>query len=144
MSNIPDKIRTYSELISIPSFEDRFNYLRLQGSVAQQTFGGRRSLNQTLYKCPEWKSIRNAVILRDNGCNLAHEDYPIIGMIFIHHMNPITYEDIVNRDPKIFDLENLVCSSFEIHNAVHYGNENFLKTFAFVERTKNDTCPWRN
>lgn len=141
-----DKIRTYSELISIPSFKDRFNYLRLQGSVSQQTFGGRRSLNQMLYKCPEWKSIRNAVILRDGGYDLAHKDYPIPGMIFIHHLNPITPDDILQRDPKIFDLENLISCSFEIHNGIHYGSENFLRRFDvdLVERTKNDTCLWRN
>lgn len=136
-------IKTYSELITISSFEDRFIYLRLYGSVAQETFGGRRRLNQMLYQCPEWKSVRNTVILRDDGCDLGHKDHPIPGMIFVHHLNPLTPEDILNRDPKVFDLENLISVSFETHNGLHYGTDVFLKNFEFVERFKNDTCPWK-
>lgn len=134
--------KTYSELIKIPFFEDRFNYLSLTGIVGETTFGGHRHLNQVLYKTEQWKRTRREVILRDNGCDLAHEDYPIGGSVYIHHINPITIEDILEERPFVFDLENLVCVSFKTHNAIHYGTEDLLSRGPVI-RTKNDTCPWR-
>lgn len=133
--------RTYSELIKMRRFEDRFEYLTLKGNVGNITFGGHRYLNQILYKTPKWKSTRREVILRDDGCDLAHEDYTIYGSIYIHHLNPITIDDILKERPCVFDLENLVCTSFKTHNAIHYGIEESINNF--VERKINDTCPWR-
>lgn len=134
--------KTYSELITISSFEERFEYLSLSGIVGDITFGGHRYLNQKLYQSPEWKSIKREVILRDNGCDLAHEDYPIKGHIYIHHINPISIEDILERRSCVFDLENLISASFITHNAIHYGSEELLTRKPII-RTKNDTCPWR-
>lgn len=134
--------KTYSELIKIEKFEERFQYLSLLGKVGENTFGGHRYLNQTLYKTEKWKSIRNEIILRDNGCDLAHKDYPISGSIYIHHINPITIEDILEERPCVFDLENLICSAFRTHNAIHYGSEDLLPKGPVV-RKKNDTCLWR-
>lgn len=134
--------RTYSELIKLKTFEDRFEYLSLDGIVGDTTFGGRRMVNQVLYQSPKWRRVRNEVILRDNGCDLAHEDYPIDGSIYIHHLNPIKIEDILKESPSVFDLENLICSSFRTHNAIHYGSEDLLPKGLTI-RTKNDTCLWR-
>lgn len=134
--------KTYSELITISSFEERFEYLSLSGIVGDITFGGHRYLNQKLYQSPEWKCIKSKVILRDNGCDLAHEDYPIEGHIYIHHINPISIEDILERRSCVFDLENLISTSSITHNAIHYGSEELLPRGPIV-RTKNDTCPWR-
>ena len=134
--------KRYSELITIPTYEERFKYLQLKGSVGNDTFGYDRYLNQILYNSPEWKRLRNQIIIRDNGRDLGCEGYEIYGRILIHHMNPITVEDIVSRDPIVFDPENLICVSHNTHNAIHYGDENLL-IMAPVERTKNDTCPWR-
>lgn len=134
--------KTYSELIQFKNFEDRFNYLKLVGSVGEVTFGGHRFLNQTLYQSPEWKSTRRKVIVRDNGCDLAHEDYTIHGSVYIHHINPITIDDIMERRLCVFDLENLVCVSFRTHQAIHYGDEELLPK-SLVVRRKNDTCLWR-
>lgn len=135
--------KRYSELISIPTYEERFKYLQLKGAVGNDTFGYDRYLNQILYNSPEWKRLRNQIIIRDNGRDLGCEGYEIYGRILIHHMNPITVEDIVSRDPIVFDPENLICVSHNTHNAIHYGDENLL-IMAPVERTKNDTCPWRH
>lgn len=135
-------IKNYEDLIRIEKFEDRFEYLKVPGRIGDFTFGGHRYLNQRLYRSPEWKKARLEAILRDNGCDLAHPDHPIYGKVFIHHIEPITYNDILNRDSKIFDLENLVCVTFETHNALHYGDASLLQK-EFMERTKNDTCPWR-
>lgn len=135
--------KRYSELITIPTYEERFKYLQLKGAVGNDTFGYDRYLNQILYNSPEWKRLRNQIIIRDNGCDLGCEGYEIYGRILIHHMNPITVEDIVSRDPIVFDPENLICVSHNTHNAIHYGDENLL-IMAPVERTKNDTCPWRH
>lgn len=135
--------KSYSELIKIDSFEERFKYLSLVGIVGETTFGGHRYLNQILYQTDKWKKdTRREVILRDNGCDLAHEDYPIQGSIYIHHINPITIDDILEERPCVFDLENLISTSFRTHNAIHYGTEDLLLK-GFVERKKNDTCPWR-
>lgn len=135
--------KTYSELIKIPSYEERYEYLKLGGSVGELTFNGHRYLNQKFYSSdPEWQRIKRQVIIRDNGCDMAHEDYIIGGRVIIHHLNPITIEDLISRDPSIFDLENLVCVSQNTHNAIHYGDISLL-ALPPVERTAFDTCPWR-
>ena len=138
-----NSIRTYSELITIPTFEERFEYLKLNGSVGLETFGHDRYLNQILYNSPEWRRFRPEIIVRDNGCDLACEGYEIFGKILIHHINPITAKDILNRNPKVFDPENVITTVHNTHNAIHYGDENLLIT-APIERSRNDTCPWRN
>ena len=135
-------MKSYSELIRIPSFEERFQYLRINGIVGEETFGCDRYLNQIFYKSEEWKRIRRRVIIRDNGCDLAWEEYEIKGIIIIHHINPITKEDILDRSSKLFDLENLICTSVNTHKAIHYGNEEMLPK-KIVERTMNATCPWK-
>ena len=135
--------KTYSELITIPTFEERFEYLRLKGSVGKDTFGYDRYLNQILYNSPEWKKLRNQIIIRDNGCDLACEGYDINSHIMIHHLNPITVDDVVARSRNVFDPDNLVCVAHNTHNAIHYGDASLLVTGPIV-RTKNDTCPWRH
>lgn len=135
-------IKTYSELIALPTFKERFKYLQLKGSVGKDTFGHDRYLNQTLYRSPEWKRLRRDIIIRDNGCDLGCEGFDIYGRVLIHHINPITIEDVVSRHPKVFDPENLICVTHDTHNAIHYGDENLLITGPNV-RTKNDTCPWK-
>lgn len=136
-------IKTYSEMLIFPTLEERFRYLQLKGSVGKDTFGYDRYLNQILYHSEEWKSFRNGIIIRDNGCDLACEGYEIHKRILVHHIDPITVEDVLNRSPKVFDPENVVCVSHTTHNAIHYGDENLLIT-APVERSPNDTCPWRH
>ena len=134
--------RFYSELITIPTYEDRFHYLQLNGAVGKDTFGYDRYLNQILYNSKEWKRFRDEIIIRDNGCDLAFEGYDIHGRILVHHINPITVDDVVNRNPIVFDPENVICVTHNTHNAIHYGDESLLIT-APVERTKHDTCPWK-
>lgn len=136
-------IKTYSELITIPTFEERFEYLQLKGSVGKDTFGYDRYLNQVLYRSPEWKRLRNQIIIRDGGCDLACDGYDIYGKVLIHHLNPITVEDVLTRSRKVFDPDNLVCVSHSTHNAIHYGDVDLLVTGPII-RTKNDTCPWRH
>ena len=136
-------IKTYSELITIPTFEERFEYLQLKGSVGKDTFGYDRHLNQVLYRSPEWKRLRNQIIIRDGGCDLACDGYDIYGKVLIHHLNPITVEDVLARSRKVFDPDNLVCVSHSTHNAIHYGDVDLLVTGPII-RTKNDTCPWRH
>ena len=136
-------IRTYSELIMIPTFEERFEYLQLKGSVGKDTFGYDRYLNQVLYRSPEWKRLRNQIIIRDDGCDLACDGYDIYDKVLIHHLNPITVEDVLTRSRKVFDPDNLVCVSHSTHNAIHYGDVDLLATGPII-RTKNDTCPWRH
>lgn len=136
-------IKTYSELITIPTFEERFEYLQLKGSVGKDTFGYDRHLNQVLYRSPEWKRLRNQIIIRDCGCDLACDGYDIYGKVLIHHLNPITVEDVLARSRKVFDPDNLVCVSHNTHNAIHYGDVDLLVTGPII-RTKNDTCPWRH
>lgn len=135
-------IRTYSELSKLKTFEDRFQYLRLDGIVGEETFGFDRYLNQILYQSDEWKRRRRDIIIRDNGCDLGCEGFEVHGRILIHHIDPITVDDIVNRNPKVFDPENLILTSHNTHQAIHYGNEDLL-ILAPIERSKNDTCPWR-
>lgn len=134
--------KTYSDLIKIEKFEDRFDYLSLIGIVGEITFGGHRYLNQMLYQSEKWKSIRREVIFRDNGSDLAHIDYPIIGSIYIHHINPITIDDVLEERPCVFDLNNLICTTFRTHNAIHYGSKDLLPKDP-VNRKKGDTCLWR-
>lgn len=134
--------KRYSELITLPTFEERLNYLKLNGVVGDPTFGGHRYLNQALYQCYEWKAARREAIIRDNGCDLAVPGYLIGGPIYIHHINPITIDDVTERRPCVFDLDNLVCVSFKTHNAIHYRGNDPTDQLP-KERTKNDTCPWR-
>ena len=136
-------IRTYSDLILLPTIEERFEYLKLSGVVGNETFGFDRYLNQILYKCLEWRKTRRDVIIRDNGCDLGIEDYPISGIIIVHHMNPVTVEDIINNNPIIFDKDMLISTSDRTHKAIHYSNDSLLPK-PFVERRPNDTCPWLN
>lgn len=135
-------IKTYSELITIPTFEERFRYLRLQGVVGIDTFGFDRYLNQKFYRSVEWKRIRDEVIIRDNGCDLGIEDRMIYGKILIHHMNPITDYDIRHMTDALLNPEYLICVTHRTHNAIHYGDEDLLITAPII-RTKNDTCPWK-
>ena len=135
-------IKTYSELITIPTFEERYEYLRLNGRVGEETFGFDRYLNQVFYKSKEWRSIRDYVIARDNGCDLGMEGYEIFGQILIHHMNPITKEDILQRKDVLLNPEYLITTVKNTHDAIHYGDVNLLITTP-IERRKNDTCPWR-
>lgn len=135
--------RSYSELITIPTFKERFMYLKLNGVVGRETFGYDRYINQALYqRSADWKRIRDEIIVRDNGCDLGVEGYEIYDRVLIHHINPITLDDIVNCNPIVFDPENLICTTLNTHNAIHYGDEDLLLT-APVERAKNDTCPWK-
>lgn len=135
-------IRTYSELITLPTFNDRFQYLKLNGQVGESTFGFDRYLNQLFYKSDEWLRLRDQIIIRDNGCDLGIEGREIHGRILIHHMNPIRKEDILNRSRYLLDPEFLICTVKRTHDAIHYGDENLLLTIP-KERRKNDTCPWR-
>ena len=136
-------IRTYSELIQLPTFEERFDYLRLDGVVGKDTFGFDRYLNQQFYRSSEWKRIRNQVIVRDNGCDLGIDEYEIHGRILIHHMNPISIEDLRYMSDLLMNPEYLICVSHRTHNAIHYGDESLIVT-APIERSQNDTCPWRH
>ena len=139
---IPMSIKTYSELIRLATFEERYNYLRLNGRIGEDTFGFDRYLNQVFYRSQKWKSVRDFVIIRDNGCDLGINDREIYGKILIHHMNPITIRDIEKESAFLLDPEFLICTSHNTHNAIHYGDEKQL-ILAPIERTKNDTCPWR-
>lgn len=135
-------IRTYSELIRLPTFEERFKYLQLNGLVGVETFGFDRFFNQQFYSSPEWKAIRDEIILRDNGCDLGIEGYDIHGRIYIHHMNPISVKDIINVTEYLLNPEYLICTTHNTHNAIHYGDESLL-TLAPIERMPFDTCPWK-
>lgn len=135
-------IRTYSELITLPTFEDRYRYLQLNGAVGKDTFGFDRYINQQFYRSKEWQRIRDEVIIRDNACDLGMEGYEIHGRIYVHHMNPIMVRDIQSNSDYLMNPEFLICTTHRTHNAIHYGDENLLAR-APIERTKNDTCPWR-
>lgn len=136
-------IKTYSELITLPTFKERYNYLKLGGRVGADTFGFDRHLNQMVYqRDPRWKKARDIVIIRDNGCDLGVEGHEIYGKIIVHHMNPITLDDILNDRDWIYDPEFLISTVHNTHNAIHYGDESLLTTAPIV-RTKNDTCPWK-
>lgn len=139
---ITNRLRTYSEFIKLPTFEERYQYLRLQGRVGQDTFGFDRYLNQNFYRSAEWKRVRDQVIVRDNGCDLGMEDRMIHGKILIHHMNPINGKDILNATDVLLNPEYLICVTHATHNAIHYGDENQLILGPIV-RKPNDTCPWK-
>lgn len=137
------KIRTYSELIKLNTFEERFRYLQIGGRVGEDTFGFDRYLNQIFYKSNEWLRVRNEVIVRDNGCDLGITGHEIYGRILVHHMNPIRLEDILNRSEFLLNPEYLISTVKRTHDAIHYGDESLLIR-APIERHKNDTCPWRH
>lgn len=135
-------IRSYSELITIPTFEERFRYLQLDGRVGEETFGFNRYLNQIFYKSDEWLRVRDLVIVRDNGCDLGIEGREIYGKILIHHMNPITIDDIIKRSKYLLDPEYLITTVKNTHDAIHYGDDSLLIKGP-IERSKYDTCPWK-
>lgn len=135
-------IKTYSELILLPTFEERFEYLKLGGRVGEATFGFDRYLNQIFYNSDEWRSIRDYVIMRDNCCDLAMPDREIPGRVLIHHMNPITKDDLLRRSKFLLDPEYLITTIKNTHDAIHYGDARGLIR-ALIERTPYDTCPWR-
>ena len=135
-------MRSYTELSKYSSFLDRFEYLRLDGTVGSETFGSNRFMNQAFYTSPEWRRARREVIIRDDGCDLGVEGYDIFSKILIHHMNPIREEDLLNRNPDILNPEFLICVSHNTHNAIHYGDKNLLPA-PLVERKPGDTCPWK-
>lgn len=137
------RIRTYSELARLPTFEERYQYLRLSGAVGKETFGFDRYLNQVFYRSPEWKAVRDQVIIRDEGCDLGIQGKEIQGRVLIHHMNPITAEDIRARSEFLIDPEFLITTVHSTHQAIHYGDESLL-VFAPIARSRNDTCPWRH
>lgn len=134
-------MRSYSEMAALPTFADRFRYLKLGGLIGQETFGIHRFVNQRFYQSRDWKSVRSEVIIRDNGCDLAIPDRQIGHRIFIHHINPLTLEDFENESPLLYDLDNLVCVSYDTHLAIHYGNENMLPPVV-LERCPGDTTLW--
>ena len=136
--------RHYSELITIDSFEDRYEYCRLSGRVGAETFGFDRYLNQMFYSSAEWKQFRQHILVRDNGLDLAHKDRPIIGRVFVHHLNPLSVEDLKFGGARLFDPENFVCVSFDTHQAIHYGDRTLLAPSDLVVRRPNDTVPWRD
>lgn len=136
-------IRTYTELSKLNSFLERYEYLRIGGKVGEETFGFDRYLNQIFYKDPEWLEARDNVIIRDGGCDLGMPDREIRGKILVHHMNPVTKEQILRRDPALFDPEYLICTIKSTHDAIHYGDQTLLMLDPIV-RTKNDTCPWKH
>lgn len=137
-------LRTYQELATLKTFEERYKYLQLNGVPTETTFGGHRLVNQILYRSPEWKQTRRRVILRDNGCDLGISERPITkpNRILIHHLNPITLEQITAHDPAVFDLNNLITCSFETHQAIHYGDVTSLIPTKPIERKEGDTSPW--
>ena len=134
-------IRTYSELIRIPTFEDRFEYLKLHGEVGKNTFGFDRYLNQVFYRSKEWRRLRNKVIIRDNGCDMALKGCEIADKIIIHHMNPVKLKNIVDRDEGLLNPEFLVCVSPITHNAIHYGDFDLINN-GLIERKPGDTLLW--
>lgn len=134
--------KSYKELIKLKTFEERLRYLQLNANVGIETFGSGRWLNQRLYHSSLWADVKNEIIIRDNGCDLGLEGYEIRGRIYIHHLNPITKEDVLNNSSKLYDPNNLICVSFDTHQSIHYGSECAALT-QLVERRPNDTCPWK-
>lgn len=134
--------RTYSELITLLTFAERFKYLKLDGSIGRETFGFKRWINQELYHSDKWLKFRDKIIIRDNGCDLGVPGYDIYGSILIHHLNPVTYEDILCQNSCVFDPENAICTRLKTHNAIHYGDDSLL-IVSPIERSPNDTCPWK-
>lgn len=136
------KILTYSELITLDTFEERFKYLKLSANIADETFGFDRYLNQQFYKSREWKRLRDEIIIRDNSCDLGIADRELYERIIIHHMNPISKYDLYHQTDFLLNPEYLICTSVSTHSAIHYGDDSLLNTLP-IERSKNDTCPWR-
>jgi hypothetical protein len=136
-------IRTYSELITIPTFIDRYYYLQLSGRVGEETFGGKRYLNQILYRTDRWLRVRDRAIVRDNGCDLGIPGRELYSRITAHHIDPITIEDVLNNNPKVWDLDNLITSADMTHKAIHYGDEDLLMKEPIIRR-EHDTCPWKH
>ena len=134
--------KRYSELIKLATFEERFEYLKLDGRVGKETFGWDRIFNQSFYHSPEWKRLRRDVILRDNGCDLGIEDREIFDKIIVHHINPMTMEQLEEGGDDLFDLENFICCSYRTHEAIHYGDISLLPRTEFVERKPGDTKLW--
>lgn len=137
-----NNLRCYRELIRLKTFDERFEYLKLKGIVGEATFGYDRYLNQLLYTSGEWRRIRRDIILRDNGCDLAVEGYDILDTIIVHHMNPISVEDLIDFSEDVINPEYLICVSHNTHNAIHYGDKSLL-TREPIERKPGDTCPWK-
>lgn len=135
-------IRTYTELLTLDSFVERFRYLKLSGNVGEETFGFERYLNQRFYRSNEWRQLRHRIIVRDNGCDLGIEGRDIVKKVYIHHMNPIGMDDIVHSSEYLLNPEYLICCSFDTHQAIHYGDEKLLLAEPII-RTPNDTCPWK-
>ena len=136
--------RTYSELILLPTFNERYEYLKLlDGKIGAETFGQSRYINQAFYRSPEWKRLRDQIIVRDLGCDLGVEGYEIMKRAYIHHINPVTRDQLVNRDPIAWDPENLITVSQDTHNAIHFGVRPPIAAVQPIERRPNDTCPWR-
>ncbi len=135
-------LKSYRNLILLPTILDRFEYLRIKANVGDPTFGFDRFINQDFYQSREWRQVRMKVIARDEGCDLGMPDYPIGGKVIIHHINPITAEDIENASDLLFDLDNLICVSESTHNAIHFGDETLLPAEPIIRRP-GDTCPWR-
>lgn len=134
--------RSYLDLIKLDTFEERYKYLQTNNTIGIQTFGGSRILNQKFYRSSEWRKACRSVILRDNGCDLGIPGLEISGPIYVHHINPISKDDILNKDPCLIDLNNLISTSFKTHQAIHYGTiENTCTQITF--REPNDTCPWK-
>lgn len=136
--------KTYTELSKLKTFEERFDYLMLSGRVGIETFGYDRYLNQILYSSQRWKSLRDKIIIRDNGSDLGIEGYQIYGRVIIHHINPLTIDDVLEESPDVFNPEYLICTSHKTHNAIHYGDENYKRSLQVIERRPNDTIPWRS
>lgn len=134
--------KSYSELIKLETFEERFKYLKLEGRVGEETFGYDRIINQMLYGSTKWRRTRDRVIIRDNGCDLGVEGYDIPGRVTVHHINPVTVDAILKEAPEVFDLDNLISTSHNTHNAIHYSDDSILVKNP-VQRSKNDTCPWK-
>jgi hypothetical protein len=135
-------MRTYRELRRLRSFLDRFEYLKLGGTVGRSTFGYDRYLNQMLYTSGRWRRTRDDIIVRDSGCDLGVEDYMIYDRILVHHINPVTLEDVEEDRDIVYDPDNLICTALDTHNAIHYGDISLLRKLPIV-RTRNDTCPWK-
>lgn len=135
------KTRTYEELSKLETFDERFRYLILGGIIGEETFGYDRWLNQKFYTSEEWKRLRREVIIRDGGCDLGIPGMEITGRLIIHHMNPVSKTDVLKHSQSLVDLDNLICTSINTHNAIHYGDLSILEPL--VERRPNDTCPWR-
>ena len=136
-------IRTYSDLISFSTFDERVQYLKLNGEIGKETFGFDRYINQQFYKSPKWKQIRDSVIIRDNGCDLGILGFEIYGRLYVHHMNPILSRDILEKTEILLNPEFLILVSFDTHNLIHYGNDDCLKKRFLTERKPYDTCPWK-